>query len=37
MYGFTPPIAGRVISDREHTFGTLRKFKECIIKIDEGA
>ncbi|MFH1383447.1 MAG: flavin reductase family protein [Candidatus Omnitrophota bacterium] len=33
MIDFEPPIVGCVVSDRSHTFGILRKTKECVINI----
>jgi flavin reductase (DIM6/NTAB) family NADH-FMN oxidoreductase RutF len=33
MIDFEPPIVGCVISDRNYTFGMLKKSKECVINI----
>lgn len=33
MIDFEPPLVGCVISDRNYTFGTLKKTKECVINI----
>ena len=33
MIDFEPPIVGCVISNRNHTFGTLKATKECVINI----
>lgn len=33
MIDFNPPLVGCVISDRSHTFGVLKKTKECVINI----
>jgi len=33
MMEFEPPLVGCVISDRDYTFETLRKTKECVIAI----
>lgn len=33
MMEFEPPMVGCIISDRNHTFGTLKKSKECVINI----
>ena len=33
MMDFEPPIIGCVISNRDYTFDTLRKTKECVINI----
>jgi flavin reductase (DIM6/NTAB) family NADH-FMN oxidoreductase RutF len=33
MMEFEPPLVGCVISERNHTFGILRKTKECVINI----
>ena len=33
MIDFNPPLVGCVISDRNYTFGILRKTKECVINI----
>ena len=33
MMEFEPPIAGCVISNRNHTFGILKATKECVINI----
>jgi flavin reductase (DIM6/NTAB) family NADH-FMN oxidoreductase RutF len=33
MMEFEPPMVGCVISNRNHTFGTLKATKECVINI----
>lgn len=33
MMEFEPPLVGCIISDRDHTFGLLKKSKECVINI----
>ena len=33
MIDFEPPIVGCIISDRNYTFNTLKKTKECVINI----
>jgi flavin reductase (DIM6/NTAB) family NADH-FMN oxidoreductase RutF len=33
MIDFNPPLVGCVISDRNHTFGVLKRTKECVINI----
>jgi flavin reductase (DIM6/NTAB) family NADH-FMN oxidoreductase RutF len=33
MMEFEPPIVGCVISDRNHSFGTLKTTRECVINI----
>lgn len=33
MIDFNPPLVGCVISDRNYTFGVLKKTKECVINI----
>ncbi len=33
MIEFEPPLVACVISDRSHTFGLLKKTKECVINI----
>jgi flavin reductase (DIM6/NTAB) family NADH-FMN oxidoreductase RutF len=33
MIEFEPPLVGCVISDLNHTFGTLKKTRECVINI----
>ena len=33
MIDFNPPLVGCVISDRNYTFKTLKKTKECVINI----
>jgi len=33
MIEFEPPLVGCVVSDRNHSFGTLRRTRECVIAI----
>lgn len=33
MIEFVPPLVGCVVSNRDYTFGILRKTKECVINI----
>ncbi len=33
MIDFNPPLVGCVISDRNHTFGIVKKTRECVINI----
>jgi len=33
MLEFEPPLIGCVVSDRDYTFGLLKRFKECAINI----
>jgi len=33
MIDFVPPLVGCVVSDRNHTFATLRASRECVINI----
>ena len=33
MMEFEPPLVGCVISDRNHTFGTLKATRECVLNI----
>ena len=33
MIDFKPPLVGCVVSNRDYTFGILRKTKECVINI----
>ena len=33
MMEFEPPLVGCIVSDRNHSFGTLRKTRECTLNI----
>lgn len=33
MIEFEPPLVGCVVSDRNHSFGTLKRTRECVINV----